>query len=356
MDRIVYLLGAGFSEPLGLPVIRNFHERSKDLFFQDQDNYAHFQAIFDMIDKLAVCKTYYTIDLLNIEDILSLLEMSSSLAGEDKRQQSFVRYIADVIRAYTPSNAGRTRGEHWGRTVFGLEPWNYYALFVATLLNFPVKRDTTESPNSTAYLPMDPTPRATEYAVITLNYDLVLESLAADLNDWVVKKDTVLAKRHPRRHFRQDFKSRLDEGGFNGYLAKLHGSIDTPDIVPPTWNKRLEGNILKAWRIAHWLLANANHVRIIGYSLPEADSYIKYLLRAAIVHNSHLKTFDVLCLDCDGAVRKRYDDFVCFRNYRFKSGCVKKYLEGHVYYYEGWPATVELGGLEEVHQRFFSGG
>jgi hypothetical protein len=204
---------------------------------------------------------------------------------------------------------------------------------------------------------MDPIPRATEYAVITLNYDLVLESLAGDLNDWVLKKDDLLAKRHSRRHFRRDFKSRPDEGGFNGYLAKLHGSIDTADLVPPTWNKRLaKGNILKAWQIAHWLLENANHVRIIGYSLPEADSYIKYLLRAAIVRNSHLKTFDVLCLDRDETVRKRYDDFVCFPNYRFRSGCVKNYLEKHFYYYyEGWPATVELGGLEEVHQVFFSG-
>jgi hypothetical protein len=355
MERIVYLLGAGFSAPLGIPVVRNFLERSKDLYFQDQDNYAHFLAVFDTIRELSVCKNYYTIDLLNIEDILSLLEMRSTLVHEEKSRQSFVRYIADVVRHYTPSNGGRTHGEHWARTVFGPEPWSYYALFVATLLNFPVRR-MTEPPNTTEYLPMDPIPRATEYAVITLNYDLVLERLAGDLNDWVVKEDDSLAKRHPRRHFRRDFRSRPDEGGFNGYLAKLHGSIDTADIIPPTWNKRLaKGILLKAWRIAHWLLANANHVRIIGYSLPEADSYIKYLLRAAVVDNPHLKTFDVLCLDCDGAVRKRYDNFLCFRNYRFKSRCVKDYLEDHANRYGGWPATVELGALEEVHQTFFSG-
>ena len=356
MERIVYLLGAGFSAPLGLPVVRNFLELSKDLYFREEDTYEHFEKVFDTIRDLSVCKNYYTTDLYNIEEILSLLEMSSSLVGDEETRQSFIQYISDVIRHYTPSNGGRTRGQHWARTVFGPEPWNYYALFVATILNFPVRR-MTEPVNSTEYLPMDPIPRAIEYSVITLNYDLVLESLAGDLNDWVVKEDAVLAKSHPYRHFDRDHKQYPSPGGrFNGYLCKLHGSIDTGDIIPPTWNKRLaQGTLLKAWEIAHFLLQHANHVRIIGYSLPEADSYIKYLLRAASLNNLHLKTFDVLCLDRDETVRKRYDAFVCFPNYRFKSGCVKNYLEQHVNYYGGWPFTVDLGGLEEVHQGFFSG-
>jgi hypothetical protein len=346
MERIVYLLGAGFSAPLGIPVVRNFLERSKDLYFQDQDKYTHFKQVFDTIRELSVCKNYYTIDLFNIEDILSLLEMRSSLADEEETRKSFVRYIADVIRAYTPSNLGPTHG-HWSKMIFGPEPWNYYGLFVATILNRAfVKVFERTGPNSIEYDPVDPESRPTEYAVITLNYDLVLESLAEDLNNWFANKQS----------FRRDFKSRPDEGGFNGYLAKLHGSIDTGEIVPPTWNKRLaQGNILKAWQIAHWLLANANHVRIMGYSLPEADSYIKYLLRAAIVHNSHLKTFDVLCLDHDGAVRKRYNDFVCFPNYRFMAMSVEKYLQDHLNLYEHWPDTVRFDGLEKVHQKLFSG-
>jgi hypothetical protein len=149
--------------------------------------------------------------------------------------------------------------------IFSPEPWNYYGLFVATILNRTfMKVFERTGPNSIEYDPIDPEPQSTEYAVITVNYDLVLESLAGDLNNWFANT----------QGFRRDFKSRPDEGGFSGYLAKLHGSIDTGEIVPPTWNKRLaQGDILKAWQIAHWLLANANHVRIIGYSLPEADSY-----------------------------------------------------------------------------------
>jgi hypothetical protein len=345
MEQVVYLLGAGFAAPLGIPVVRNFLERSKDLYFQDPDRYAHFKKVFDMIKELSVCKNYYTIDLFNIEDILSLLEMRSSLANEDETRKSFVQYIADVVRAYTPSNPGPTEGQHWSRTIFGPGLWNHYGVFVATIFNRAFKRVLgRKGPNSIEYDPVDPEPQPTEYAVITLNYDLVLEGMAENLNNWFTNKQS----------FRRDFKSRPDEGGFNGYLAKLHGSIDTGEIVPPTWNKRLApGNILKAWQIAHWLLANANHVRIIGYSLPEADSYIKYLLRAAIIHNPHLKSIDVLCIDHDGDVRKRYDDFIRFPNYRFKSVSVETYFRKYLDLFEHWPETVRFDALERVHHELF---
>ena len=32
MDNIVYFLGAGFSAPLGVPTMRNFIVKSKDMF------------------------------------------------------------------------------------------------------------------------------------------------------------------------------------------------------------------------------------------------------------------------------------------------------------------------------------
>ena len=347
MERVVYLLGAGFSVPFGIPVVRNFLERSKDLCFRDRDKYAHFSGVFDTIRELSVCKNYYSIDLFNIEDILSLLEMRAGLAGEEETRKNFVRSIADVIQAYTPSNPGPTEGQHWSNTIFGPEPWNLYGPFVTTILNRPFKKIMERKhPNSIEYDPIDPEPRPTEYAVITLNYDIMLESLANDLNNWFGKE----------KAFRRQFEHRPEEGGFNGYLAKLHGSVDSGEIVPPTWNKHLvKGDILKAWQIAHWLLASANHVRVIGYSLPDADNYIKYLLRAAVVHNPHLKTFDVLCLDLDGSVRKRYDEFIHFPNHRFLSMSVERYLQHHLDCFEHWPEMAGVDKLERAHDGLFSG-
>ena len=36
MEKITYVLGAGFSAPLGIPVMRDFLTKSKDLYFPTQ--------------------------------------------------------------------------------------------------------------------------------------------------------------------------------------------------------------------------------------------------------------------------------------------------------------------------------
>ena len=57
MENVVYLLGAGFSAPLGLPVMDNFLEKSKDLYQKDPQKYADFLDVFKEIDRLGKIKT-----------------------------------------------------------------------------------------------------------------------------------------------------------------------------------------------------------------------------------------------------------------------------------------------------------
>ena len=112
-------------------------------------------------------------------------------------------------------------------------------------------------------------------------------------------------------------------------LAKLHGSTHDGNIVPPTWSKGVVTSVVPAWELAHNLLSEATQIRIIGYSLPTADSYLKYLLKSAVIKEQNLKRIDVICRDPDGSVRKRYDEFIKFDYYKFVAGDVSKYLEIH---------------------------
>ena len=96
MENVVYLLGAGFSAPLGLPVMSNFLEKAKDIYFADSNNYRHFSKIFEFIDKMSYAKNYYACDLTNIEEILSILEMQQQLGSKGLRK-SFVDFITDGI-------------------------------------------------------------------------------------------------------------------------------------------------------------------------------------------------------------------------------------------------------------------
>ena len=90
MERVVYILGAGFSAPLGLPVMGNFLSMSRDMFYgTDGDRYRHFNKVFERIGQMHVSKGFFNVDLTNIEEVLSILEMETSMEG-GKTQSLFL--------------------------------------------------------------------------------------------------------------------------------------------------------------------------------------------------------------------------------------------------------------------------
>jgi hypothetical protein len=104
--------------------------------------------------------------------------------------------------------------------------------------------------------------------------------------------------------------------------------VDDGTVIPPTWNKSIHPNIEQEWREAFKLLSSANHICILGYSLPENDAYVKYLLKSSLLETGNLKTIDVVCLDNDGRVKERYDSFISLKNpkYRFINAKVQTVL------------------------------
>lgn len=351
-DRVVYILGAGFSAPLGLPVMSNFLMKSKDMYFSDPERLDYFKEVFSSIAKMSIAKNYYDANLFNIEEILSILEMQE-LVGGGQLKRNFEKYIVEVIDYFTPPVRGHERnlpGNWHGFLFSGGRLQAEYGYFVANLLGLEFMR-LPDSVGGAFYKKLSrPT---VSYSIITLNYDLVLESYAA-----------YIEKKHARRHVNEE-----EDLGFHlgpeparvrkrvVSLAKLHGSVDTGVIVPPTWNKALNQDLLDSWKLAFGLLQQANHVRIIGYSLPNADAYVKYLLKAAVIDAPHLKSIDVLCLDHTGEVRGSYERFIEFDRFRFQSGSVVDYLalnhQSHIP--SNFDETVvPMDKLEDAHKEFFS--
>jgi hypothetical protein len=310
-ENVVYLLGAGYSAPLGLPLMNNFLVKSRDMYFSAPEKYRHFEKVFKTIEELSIIKNYFSSDLFNIEEILSILEMKRQLQGEES-VETFTNYISNVIEYYTPPIPNPTKNwpSNWGEIIFASGNWSNYGYFIATLFGLKfqsIKFDNRWVPQISLNDEKD-----TSYSIITLNYDLVIEIIHSYLKDNFNINHLVDLNRQTTN---RDFP-----------LAKLHGSVDTNDIVPPTWNKNVSKNISTAWKNAYQLISKANHLRIIGYSLPIADSYIKYLLKSAITSSEHLKKIDVICIDPDGSVKKRYDDFIDFNYYRFANRNILEYL------------------------------
>lgn len=354
-EHVVYLLGAGFSAPLGLPVMSNFLIRSRDLYTSDPQLFSSFGKVFQTIDALAKAKNYYAVDLFNIEEILSLLEMEDYAIGT-RHRKAFVGYLRDVVLALLPEYRPHERIEagNWYDVIFRPDDaWKAYCFFVANLFNLSFQGFHKPLPVTIQATRLkQPQPR---YSIVTLNYDMLIER-CRDLVQNSYENDLSL-----------EFVRATDLNnplGGSLPLAKLHGSAEPLTIVPPTWNKTARKEVRDAWRLGHEVLSTANQIRILGYSLPETDSYVRYLLESAAVHSTHLKNIDVLCLDPDGSVRKKYEAFLRFPRYRFKADNILKYLELAWARSRGTTApignppvgsTLNFDGLELAHEQFFSG-
>jgi hypothetical protein len=338
MRRIVYLLGAGFSAPLGLPVISNFYWKAKDLYDGDPIKFNHFAKSFNLMESFHRVKMFMKADLENIEEILSILEMKDMLSSEPNRE-SFSKFISDVIIAYTPAIQPPVPSPQFSN-LFGPEHLSAsYCIFVSQLFGI-CKGRFNEQPRA-----LERGKTSADYSVISLNYDCVLEAACEYIN------------RHyhldPPLLFLDPTSDKAAAASSQGVmLAKLHGSVRT-EIVPPTWNKKIHEKILPAWQAAFRLVAEANEIRFIGYSLPETDSYFRYFLKAAISQSFNLQRVDVLC---SGNVHNRYQELFEANRLQFNTGKTEHYLTNLVsnidqQYRES--EEIRPNTIEQVHQQIF---
>ena len=177
------------------------------------------------------------------------------------------------------------------------------------------------------------------YSVITLNYDLVLENTANFIRQYTSSTEPFNFARPP-----------ITPTNDLPVIVKLHGSVDDGKIIPPTWNKTIAADerIKEEWKVAFKLLAEANCIRFIGYSLPKTDAYIRYLLKASVLANLHLKEITVICKDEGNFVKGVYDSFIKLPStkYRFINADTISYLNTIAEF------ILKNNTLESGHQNF----
>ena len=350
MEKVVYLLGAGFSAPLGIPIMNNFLTKAKDIYFNNTERYSHFKAIFDIIKEMAYSKNYYKCDLSNIEEILSILEMQERFSNK-RLKKPFIKFIVDVINYYSPEFISKTDNIpiNWPDYICMGQKERSYSYFLGSLFNFTItyKTETDYEQKRKQFRISKSNKVDKEYAIITLNYDLIPEKICSLFNSLNSTNENISFS---KSHLSKDLSISIA-------LSKLHGSIEGENIIPPTWNKTLDENIQFDWKLAFSLLESANHIRILGYSLPETDAYFKYLLKASVIKNPHLKSIDVVCLDdFQGSVKQRYNNFIEKKYFRFLNKDINNYFELLSKKTAGISFqgdTISFNKLEKTHEEFF---
>lgn len=318
MKNIVYIIGAGFSAPLNVPTMKNFYRISQKLNISDRP---HFKRIFDYSEKTSPVKHFANINMMNIEELLSLLEMDNYL-NKSELINDMKLYISDVVKVTLSfdgnsnfSNEKHDFPEDWYLRIFTKHKEKLYGYFLLSLLGVDISKRSDHTSWNFSFQKTDN--KVPNYALISFNYDLLFEKI----------EETILSSLPS-----SDENTKLISNGSNlGLieLIKLHGSADDYNtIIPPTWNKLQSEERRNYWKRAYDLLNDADEIRILGYSLPHTDTYFKYFLTCCLRNSKKLEKFTVITLDNDNRTRGNYENFFDknFDIFEFYSADIEKYL------------------------------
>lgn len=287
----VILLGAGASATVGAPLMRGFIDLAQDynqLNMFDKDVLPDIEATLNLYKKLKSRLLITEEDIENVENLLSIAELVNHILdikiGEEIPLEiagSVSRFVEAVlvkaIRMPSPASP------QW----IGLNNASSYKQVVAALAYYKEK-----------------------ITVITLNYDCALEYACYCMGvpftyNRAYGKGAEILKLHGSINwlFCQKESCVSYNKVFIGTLKHtvLSGEDDTgtveveqkkclecsaplrPLIVPPTWGKALEQEMLKdAWKQAFKVLSDAETLVSIGYSLPDADPKVRELLHIGL--------------------------------------------------------------------------
>jgi hypothetical protein len=383
-DRNVYLLGAGFSADAGAPVIHDFLDRSRVLLDDpsselDKVEREHYLKVFEFRRKMAQAREKVRIDLDDIEQLFGLVEMSLRFGDEPREtRNSTVYLIAKTLQLAV--EVGQTRRGRYslpvpvgsaeripdyfkkastmapdGIELQRIDEYDYFIGLICGAFDDPYKR------------------RNRKDTIITFNYDLVCDSALQRLG--------YRAEYHLTPEIVDDQRS--SSSGLRCDLLKLHGSTNwgvcsacgkrvvvlsekvtdspsefrqqlcscgkgqfDPFLIPPSWDKSEYREIVAPiWTKAALELSMATRICVIGYSMPETDTFFKYLLTMALARNHQL--YKLIVVDfwdkrsalgqamshSDSPLYSRYESLLdpLFKNRRFRyfDDGLDRFLVGH---------------------------
>lgn len=328
MSKNVFILGAGASKEVGAPLMHDFLDVAENLSRQGKvEAYREqFELVADGRSALqATHSKSIGIDLYNMEAVFSAFEMAKMLGHLGEFDRSKVAAFPEAYRtviAATLENTITYQADQ-GR----IHPPPSYALLVDLI------QDLRKS--------------GSDSSILTFNYDLALDftchlkSIIPDycLQGFISAPNALKTlKLHGslnwthchtcqkivawelRDYFgvfswRNPYDARELNLNLSQHLSKFSHcnngmkSNAIPYLVPPTWNKsEHHHSIENVWQTAAKELSEAENIFVIGYSLPETDSFFQYLFSLGVTSKTLIRKFWVI--DPNPSVEPRYRSLV----------------------------------------------
>lgn len=329
MSNVVFILGAGASRQCGAPLMSDFLDVASNLLRSNavQEKRAEFEKVFSAIGALQSVHSKAQLDLNNIESIFTVLELGRiiqkvpSLSSEDI-EEAIAALKELIVKTLEVTMMFPTHGSYIGAP----QPYEAFGGLLAHLYNEAFPKQTA--------------------AVISFNYDIAADmamyrsglgpdyiidkpsghhllvpllKLHGSLN-WAIEKESqIIRPLHLESYFQHYRINRFGEERSSTYVPigtqlvtyfKKFASTDVetePVIVPPTWNKADYHSALSdVWASAAKHLSEAEQIFILGYSLPETDSFFRHLYALGSVGTAPLRRIAVFNPENSGATNNRF--------------------------------------------------
>lgn len=308
--RIAFILGAGASAHAGAPLMRDFLDRSEDLFLANHpcattDN--AFALVLEARSALQAVQSKAQFDLRNLESLFGAFEMATLLGldgpgpiGSKKLPEAMRNVIARTLEqsiAYwtvttdthcrpSPSDVYRDftrylkvltgKGHEVAILTFNYDIALDFALFDTALgIDYALPSATDDS--SVPKIPLLKLHGSLNWQQCSAKAPHVRPQLMRD----IVRHHTT-----PRRWGLEvgakPLLARFESGPCSPACSKPVG-VD-PVIVPPALEKlRRQHALHQVWQRAAAELGRADHIVIVGYSWPAADTFFHHLFALGLL-------------------------------------------------------------------------
>lgn len=330
MSNVVFILGAGASKQAGTPLMGDFLDVAADLLRSNraEAKAVHFERVFKAIGGLQAVHSKAQLDLNNIESIFTALELGRIIQRVPGMEiEAIPEVIASlkelIVKTLEVTMAFPTRKSYIGVP----QPYEEFAGLVGHLRTeaFPQQSVSVLTFNYDIAVDM-----ALYRADLGPNYVIEASPRKSDAVDllklhgslnWATEKETRrIRPLHLHNYFQRYSIHGFDEHGetrlpigshlveyFSRHATPVIEVDPEPVIVPPSWNKADYHQALSdIWASAAKHLAEAESIFIIGYSLPETDSFFRHLYALGSVGKSTLRRIVVFNPDQSGEIDRRF--------------------------------------------------
>ena len=178
MRNLVLVLGAGAAYDFGAPLMKDFYKVASEIFVNTDDNVVkeHFSTVFEFINRLQKAQAKANIDLHNIEQVYTALEMAKLLGLEHlKVKRKSWSQMDDSMRFFLTHNIEN-------QTKLPSPPSIHAHRQSSNSIDLVTMAKPQKNFGSTGSYIQSLKKKGWNVTIVTFNYDLVTEATLSQVN------------------------------------------------------------------------------------------------------------------------------------------------------------------------------